>query len=398
MPTTTNSEESQNIDYLLSVIQDLSMTKSLPEIMQIVRSAARKLVGSDGATFVLKDEDKCFYADEEAIAPLWKGFRFPMSACISGWVMTHAEPAVIKDIYADPRIPADAYRPTFVKSLAMVPVRKKSPIAAIGTYWSKNYEITATQLRTLQSLADSVSIAIENVNLYTSLEKKVKERTEELESFSYAVSHDLRAPIRSILGFSQILGDDYKSDLPAQVSAYLDRIQNSATQMSHLISALLDLSKIGRHEKRPVDTDLSALVRDIVSQLKEEDPSRKVDFVICNGVKTTCDTQMLKIVLENLLRNAWKYTRKTSSAKIEFGFQPAANSKAVYFVKDNGAGFDMSHAEKLFKPFNRLHTDKEFEGIGIGLATVERIINRHGGRIWADSKVGEGTTFSFELY
>lgn len=397
MQTSSADQDSHSVDYLLSVIQDLSMTKSLPEIMQVVRSAARKLVNADGASFVLKDGDKCFYADEDAIAPLWKGLRFPMSACISGWVMIHAEPAVIKDIYVDPRIPADAYRPTFVKSLAMVPVRKKSPIAAIGTYWSKNYELTTTQLRTLQSLADSVSIAIENVNLYTSLEKKVKERTEELESFSYSVSHDLRAPIRSILGFSQILGDDFKSNLPPEATAYLDRIQNSATQMSHLISALLDLSKIGRHEKRPVETDLSALVRNIVSQLKEEDPSRKVEFVIHDGIKATCDTQMLKIALENLLRNAWKYTRKNPAAKIEFGVQMDSNTRPVYFVKDNGAGFDMSRAEKIFKPFNRLHTDQEFEGIGIGLATVKKIISRHGGRIWADSKVDEGATFSFEL-
>jgi diguanylate cyclase (GGDEF)-like protein len=154
---------------LLDVIQKLSLAKDLETIMYIVRKAARKLVGADGATFVLRDENQCYYADEDAIAPLWKGKRFPMSICISGWVMEHRKPTVIKDIYVDPRIPTEAYRPTFVKSLAMVPIRTSNPIGAIGTYWADYYNPTEEQVSLLTALADSTSVAMENIQLHSEL-------------------------------------------------------------------------------------------------------------------------------------------------------------------------------------------------------------------------------------
>jgi hypothetical protein len=153
----------QGIERLVAVVQDLSRARTLEDIQVIVRSAARQLTGADGATFVLRDGEKCFYADEDAIAPLWKGMRFPLSACISGWAMLNRRPAVIEDIYADARIPADAYRPTFVKSLAMVPIRTSEPIGAIGNYWATRRMPTDAEVRLLQALADATSIAIENV-------------------------------------------------------------------------------------------------------------------------------------------------------------------------------------------------------------------------------------------
>src|SRR5687768_16107845 len=165
---------------LLDAVQALSRARSLETVMAVVRSAARELVGADGATFVLRDGDRCHYADEDAIAPLWKGQRFPMSACISGWVMLHAEPAVIEDIYADPRIPADAYRPTFVQSLAMVPIRVADPLGAIGTYWARRHRPDAEELSLLASLANSTSVAIESIYLQQELERRVEERTAEL--------------------------------------------------------------------------------------------------------------------------------------------------------------------------------------------------------------------------
>lgn len=169
------------LEILLDVVQKLSLAKDLETIMYIVRKAARKLVNADGATFVLRDNDQCYYADEDAIAPLWKGKRFPMSTCISGWVMEHRQPAVIEDIYADPRIPADAYRPTFVKSLAMMPIRTSAPLGAIGTYWADHYKPTEEQLNLLKSLADSTSVALENIQLHTELEKGAQETTVQVE-------------------------------------------------------------------------------------------------------------------------------------------------------------------------------------------------------------------------
>ncbi|CAM2745530.1 TPA: diguanylate cyclase [Legionella pneumophila] len=169
------------VEFLLDVIQKLSLAKDLETIMFIVRKAARTLTGADGSTFVLRDGNQCYYAEEDAIAPLWKGKRFPMSTCISGWVMEHRQSVIIEDIYSDPRIPFDAYRPTFVKSLAMVPIRTAAPLGAIGIYWAEYYFPTEEQLNWLQVLADSTSVAMENVMLQSELEKGQKETTAQIE-------------------------------------------------------------------------------------------------------------------------------------------------------------------------------------------------------------------------
>ncbi|MGE2737402.1 diguanylate cyclase domain-containing protein [Mycolicibacterium vaccae] len=173
--------QAAGVGRLLQAVQELSLVRSLAEIQLIVRQAARQLVGSDGATFVLRDGDQCFYADEDAIAPLWKGSRFPLEACISGWAMLHREAVVIPDIYADARIPHDAYQPTFVQSLAMVPIRRLEPVGAIGVYWAEHRLPSADEVALLQGLADSTSVAMENVALYTELEQRVADRTAALE-------------------------------------------------------------------------------------------------------------------------------------------------------------------------------------------------------------------------
>ncbi len=165
------------MEYLIEVVQDLSVARDLDHVMRIVRHAARMLIGADGATFVLRDGDQCFYADEEAIGPLWKGLHFPMRVCISGWVMINRTPVVIDDVFSDPRISQDTYRATFVRSLAMVPIRTADPVGAIGVYWGYCYTPSLEQVRILQALADTTSVALENVQLYGSLEKRVRERT-----------------------------------------------------------------------------------------------------------------------------------------------------------------------------------------------------------------------------
>lgn len=166
---------------LLRAVQELSLARSLTDVQRVVRTAARELTGCDGATFVLRDNGMCYYADEDAIAPLWKGSRFPMEICISGWVMLNREAAVVSDIYADDRIPHAAYRPTFVKSLVMVPIRKLDPVGAIGNYWADHRQPTEQEISLLQALADSTSIAMENIQLYAELEQRVRDRTADLQ-------------------------------------------------------------------------------------------------------------------------------------------------------------------------------------------------------------------------
>lgn len=178
----------RGMERLMRAVQELSLARELEQVQQIVRTTARELAGSDGATFVLRDDEQCFYADEDAIEPLWKGSRFPLSACISGWTMLNRQSAIIDDIYADDRIPHAAYRPTFVKSLAMVPIRSFDPIGAIGNYWAEDHLATEEEIKLLQALADATSIAMENVAVYSELERRVAERTATLEKANAEIS------------------------------------------------------------------------------------------------------------------------------------------------------------------------------------------------------------------
>jgi PAS domain S-box-containing protein len=237
--------------------------------------------------------------------------------------------------------------------------------------------------------------------LNVELERRVHELAtvnQELEAFSYSVSHDLRAPLRAIAGFSQALAEDYDATLDEQGKDYTRRINAATQRLTQLIDDLLMLSRVTRSEmNRETAVDLSALANSITSQLQTGQPERGVQFAIQPGLVTHGDAHLLHIALDNLIGNAWKFTSKVPEARIEFGTAGKENGKTVYFVRDNGAGFDMAFADKLFGPFQRLHSGNEFPGTGIGLATVQRIVHRHGGRVWAEGQVGKGATIYFTL-
>ena len=409
--TATEHPGKSGMQYLVQVVQQLSLARDLQTIMDIVRHAARALVNADGATFVLRDGDKCFYAEEDAIEPLWKGQRFPLTACVSGWSMLNRKAAVIEDIYRDERVPHDAYRPTFVKSLVMTPIRTVAPIGAIGVYWAKTRRATEEELDLLRALADSASIAIEAADVFANLERKVAERTaevnqrntelevlnKELEAFSYSVAHDLRSPLITIDGFAQVLLENLTETLDDTNKKHLERITTAVRRMHRLINDLLGLSKIVRAPMNATTVDLSCIAWEVIHHMQEGEPRRKAEFMVAEDLSAQGDYGLLRIVLENLVSNAWKFTSRKEQAKIELGQGTDPCGHTVYFVRDNGAGFDPRYASKLFSPFQRLHHESKFSGTGIGLATVQRIIHRHGGQIWAESAVDCGATFYFTL-
>ncbi|ATB28782.1 sensor histidine kinase [Melittangium boletus] len=242
--------------------------------------------------------------------------------------------------------------------------------------------------------------------LNADLERRIAERTaqlefsnRELEAFAYSVAHDLRAPLRSISSFSLALTEDCASQLDSMGLEYLQRIRASSQRMSDLIDGILSLSRVNRSEFQVTDVNLSALARLCAEQLRRWQPERAVSFHLQEGLVDRGDTRLLRSVLENLLGNAWKFTRERAQAEIHFGALPEEpGTGRVYFVRDNGAGFDMEYQAKLFGVFQRLHTQQEFEGNGVGLATVQRIIRRHGGRVWGEGTVGQGATFYFTLH
>jgi two-component system NtrC family sensor kinase len=247
-------------------------------------------------------------------------------------------------------------------------------------------ELEAAEARAAGALAETRAI------LVNELERKNKE----LEAFSYSVSHDLRAPLRSIDGFSAAVLEEYSDKLDAKGQEYLLRVRAAVARMGQLIDDLLQLSKVGRAELRRAHVDLSALARTIAAELQQANPERLVRTLIPGGVVAEGDYRLLHIVLENLLGNAWKFSAGVAEAVIEFGVAQS-DGVSTYFVRDNGAGFDMARVERLFTPFQRLHGQSQFPGTGIGLATVHRIVDRHGGRVWAESVVGEGATFCWTL-
>jgi signal transduction histidine kinase len=234
------------------------------------------------------------------------------------------------------------------------------------------------------------------------LENRVQERTaqlaginKELEAFCYSVSHDLRAPLRTIRGFSEVLMEQYKPQLDARGQDYLRRTCDAGLQMDKLIEDLLKLSRVARTEIQHADVNLSNIARDIATELSRAEPSRVVEFNISPKLAANGDERLLRLVIDNLVRNAWKFTKKQSNARIEFGQLNGESS--AFFVRDNGIGFDMAYAGKLFGVFQRLHSAAEFAGSGVGLAIVQRVINRHGGKVWAEAKVNSGATIYFTL-
>ena len=269
-------------------------------------------------------------------------------------------------------------------------------IAVIGQKPLENRDLAESVLRLASIRAARELERKQAEELLEKQYEKEKELRQEVESFSYSISHDLRAPLRALDGFSEAVLFDYKDKLDAQGQDYLNRIRAASQTMSQLINDMLKLSRITRTAMQEEMVDISELVKSIAVELQESQPERKVKFVIASGILVAGDPGLLDICLKNLLENAWKYTSKNPNALIEF-WKTQHNGEKVFFVRDNGIGFDMTYGDKLFQPFQRLHTDKEYLGTGIGLAIVKRVIRRHGGRIWAESEIGKGTTFYFTI-
>lgn len=299
-----------------------------------------------------------------------------------------------------------------LKSAIIIPMLVRKKVFGILTLAMSSTERTFNQkdMEFAEEFGRRISLAMENTWLYkemqemnAELERRVAKRTleleatnKELEAFSYSVSHDLRAPLRSIDGFSNKILKDYNDQFDAQAKDYFARIMNASKKMGVLIDDLLKLARLTRVEMKMEKTNLTEISKSIITELKESNPERNVSFYVKEYMIEIADRNLLQIALQNLLGNAWKYSRNQEMATIEFGSYKK-EEQTIYYVRDNGVGFDMRYVDKLFGAFQRLHAVTEFEGTGIGLATVQRIIRRHHGNIWAESEVNKGSTFYFTL-
>lgn len=390
-----------SLQVLVKTVQELSLAHNMNRVIEIVRAAARALTGADGATFILKEDQHCYYAEEEAISPLWKGYRFPMSECVSGWAMLNRKVVVIEDVFADPRIPADLYRPTFVKSLVIVPMRTSDPVGAIGNYWATSRMPTEQEVWLLQSLADITAVTIENVNSFTSLEEQVKEKNrqleaanKEMETFTYTVAHDLRAPLRIMTGYTSMLQEGHA--LSDEHKRITQKIVAGGMRMANMLERLLEFYRSQRNELHREVIPVNTLLEELTEELQRNESQRDLIFHLYPAPNAVADPALIRQVWMNLLLNAVKYTAKTPQTIIEIGGEQTIDYN-IYYIKDNGIGFDMAYYDQLFSVFKRLPGAEQFEGSGTGLANVHRIILRHGGKVWAESKPGEGAIFYFSL-
>lgn len=385
------------LEHLVEVVQELSLARDLDAVANIVRKAARNLTGADGATFVLRDGDKCYYVEENAISPLWKGQRFPMNTCISGWVMLNAQPAIIEDIYTDPRIPAEAYRPTFVKSLAMVPIRKEQPIGAIGNYWARKRIPTSEEVSILQALANVASVTMENVDLYIQLQEKMhalEKSNDELSRFAWSAAHDLRSPLRSIDNISRWIEEDLQGEsLQEDIKNNMDAMRKRVRRMEKLLDDILEYSNI-EHTVDPDKNDMvdGAILMDGVLALVYIPP----DFTIMISDRLGSihvPRAPLQRILCNLVNNAIKHhDKETGTVEISVEEQPA---RYLFSVKDDGPGIESKYHKRIFEMFQTLQSRDIVEGSGMGLAIVRKILMLYGGDITVESEKGCGTRFQF---
>lgn len=390
------------MERLLAVVQELSQAKTLEEVMAVVRLAARSLTGADGATFVLRDGDYCYYAEENAISPLWKGKRFPLETCISGWTMMHSAPAVIEDIYQDPRIPIDAYRPTFVKSLAMVPIRRGAPIGAIGNYWANRRQPSQEEVAILQALADTTSVALENVRLYGDLqakittleerEQRIKEQRDALEVFTRALAHDLKEPMRIIHSFTQLIAQ--QESFSAKGQGYFQHVQNATQRMLMLIETVFLYTQLDdpKHTLRK-ECDSAAALAEAQANLRPLIEERGAVITAEGLPHVLASHAQLVQLLQSLLTNAMQYCKQTPNIHVSAVMK---DGRWLFAVRDNGPGIAPEDAEKIFAPFKRLRHAGQ-EGAGLGLATCRKIVQAHEGKIWCESPPEKGATFFFTL-
>lgn len=276
---------------------------------------------------------------------------------------------------------------------------QKAVLNILEDFGAEKERLAEVQKAMLNLLDDFDSEKNKVAEINRHLAREVAERmavNKELEAFAHSVSHDLRAPLRAVEGFSRALQEDFGGKLGAQADDDINRIRAACVRMGLLIDGLLKLSRVTRVELRIESVDLSEMVSRIARDLRHQEPQRAVDVVIVGGIAVRADQQLLEVVIENLMGNAFKFTGGRAEARIEFGTLQQ-DGRVVYFVRDNGAGFDMAYSGKLFGAFQRLHSTTEFPGTGIGLATVQRIIHRHGGTVWAEGVVGDGATFFFTL-
>lgn len=389
------------MELLVTTVQELSLARSINEVTRIVRTVARELTGADGATFVLRDGDKCFYADEDAISPLWKGSRFPMSICISGWVMLNRQSTIIEDIYTDDRIPIEAYRPTFVKSLAMVPIRTIDPIGAIGNYWANKHLPTTEELLLLQALADITAVSLINVDIVTELENKLRERSDMLRLHTlqnqrladtwYMISHNLRAPLSNLQMLADMVNDCHDNEERVILIGKFDPVIKHLNEtFEHLVEATqIRLNFSIQKENLSFQECFLKAIDLLRSDILQTNAEIYTDF--SRATHILYSRKYLESILFNLLSNAIRYRSSERVPRIDV-LTDIIDGSIILTVRDNGLGIDLTkNRDKIFKLHKTFHDNSDAKGFGLFITKSQ--IEMMGGKITVESTPDTSTVF-----
>ena len=383
---------------LIRVVQRLSFCRDMESIMAVLRDCARELTGADGVTIVLRDGDLCHYVEENAIGPLWKGRRFPLETCISGWCMLNRQQTAVPDIYADPRIPHEAYRPTFVKSLAMTPIRKDDPIGAIGAYWADFHQATAEELETLQALGDSAAMAIGTAQMIQAL----RDANHRKDSFLSMLAHELRnplAPIRNGLHVLRLRAHEGEDEIADRTR---DLVERQIQLLARIVDGLLDVARIskGQVTLQRERIDLAKLVRESAEDRRGLLEAAGVDLDLTlppAPLWLQGDPMRLAQALGNILDNAGKFIPKGGRVTVRL---ETDGRQAVITLRDNGIGIEPEVLPHIFETFTQGHQplDRSQGGLGLGLSVARELLELHGGQIQAASEgPGKGAEFTLRL-
>jgi len=376
----------------------VSMPDTLLEIVRQLSSVAREVSGADGVTFVMREDDQCYFADESAIAPLWKGRRVPMDTCIAGWVMLNAQAVALEDIYADPRISADAYRPTFVQSLVVVPVRREAPVAAIGAYWATRHRADEREVARLQSIADVAALALENVSLRERLQRaETANRTK--DEFLASLSHELRTPLTTIVGWVKMLRTGRVNADTADRA--LGVIERSADTQRQLVGDLLDVTHAitGKIVLELSNVDLVRVVRSVLESAAPAIEAKRHVLTVSFPAEAVVrgDAERLAQVASNLVSNAVKFTPAGGGIEVRL---TRTGHEVTLVVSDSGVGIVPDLLPRVFDRFHEADAGvpRKYSGLGVGLAIVRHLVELHRGRVRAESAgEGRGSTFSVEV-
>lgn len=379
---------------LLGAVKELSYLTSLEGVIEVVRKAARELVDADGVTFVLREGDKVHYVDENAIGPLWKGKKFPISACISGWAILNRSSVAITDIYEDGRIPHNAYRATFVRSLLVTPIRKEEPIGAIGAYWATEHVATVREQELLESLAASTSIALRNAELYRDCQQAIRARDE----FLGIASHELRTPLSALLLRLRTMKKNVAPGGSVDIDpSDLGKVEHSAQRLTRLIDSLFDASRLmlGTLPLTPSNTDLVDIAKLAVEENRNDAERAGCCVNVHNdGPVAGCwDALRTAQLISNLLSNAIKFGE---GRPIELSISGDASSGIIQ-VTDRGRGISLEDQQRIFEKFERAVSSRHVGGLGLGLWLARQISEAHGGRIEVESRPGLGSRFCVRL-